>query len=140
VVVTGKLGTLSGLTKAINEAEDRFYQRFNEINKDRTMDILCRVEAPTGTRLKHKSCYPQAVDDLTRDEALRFMGVTSGNINPTSPFAIQQAIRPELKQRTLEMLKKDPELLRALLEHARLTQMYAELRAKKLATSSVVWD
>jgi hypothetical protein len=81
-----------------------------------------------------------AADEATREDALRFVGITTGTVNIQSPYEIQAAMRPELKKRTLEMLKKDPELLRALLEHARLTQMYADLRAKKFAAQHVVWD
>jgi hypothetical protein len=140
VVVTGQLETLSGLTKAIIEAESRFYERFNELNNAPGMDIRCRSEAPTGKRLKVRNCFAVAADEATREDALRFMGITTGTASIQSPYEIQAAMRPELKKRTLEMLKKDPELLRALLEHARLTKMYTELRAKKFAASRVVWD
>jgi hypothetical protein len=140
VVVNGRLDTLSGLSKAIVEAESRFYERFNELNKVSGMDIKCRSEAPTGKRLKVRNCFAVAADEATREDALRFVGITTGTVSIQSPYEIQAAMRPELKKRTLEMLKKDPELLRALLEHARLTQMYADLRAKKFAAHHVVWD
>lgn len=140
VVVTGELDTLSGLTKAIHEAEDRFYERYNTLNPDDRLDAQCRSEAPTGTRLNVRTCQPRAVDDATRSEALRLVAITDGNRKLASTYDIRTALSPAMKQRTLQMLQKDPELRRALLEHARLVKMYDELREKKFQQHFVVWD
>lgn len=140
VVVTGKLGTLSGLTRAIHEAEDRFYERYNELNKEELLDIQCRTEAPVGSNLKHRYCQPKAVDEATRAQALGLYSVREGNVSMQSTDSIRLALQPELKKRTLQMLDKDPELRRALLEHARLTQMYDEMRARKFRGRAAVWD
>ena len=140
VVVTGKLGSLSGLTRAIHEAEDRFYERYNALNKQELKDIQCRNEAPLGTNLKVKTCELKAVDDMTRTQALGLYGVTEGNTSVRSTNSIRMALQPEMRKYTLQLLDKDPELRRALLEHARLTQMYDELRARKLQRSAAVWD
>ena len=140
VVVTGKLGTLSGLTKAMHEAEDRFYERYNALNKQDLTDIQCRNEAPLGTNLKARHCELKAVDEMTRAQGLALYGVTEGNISVRSTNSIRMALQPEMRKRTLQMLDKDPELRRALLEHARLAQMYDELRARKFQGRAAVWD
>jgi hypothetical protein len=140
VVVTGRLDTLSGIKKAIIDAEDRFYERFNELSKGETFDIRCRNEAPIGTRLKRRTCVPGAHDDATRMEAMRFMGLTEGNVKLASAYEIQMAMQYEQRKRTLEMLNHDPELRRALLEHARLKQMYDAMRARKFEGRTIVWD
>jgi len=46
----------------------------------------------------------------------------------------------ELRKRTLDMLNKDPELKRALLERARLEQHYEALRKEKFRHRWIVWD
>jgi hypothetical protein len=140
VVVTGRIGTLSGLTKAIHAAEDRFYERYNELNKDYLMDIQCRNEAPIRSNVKIRTCQPKAVDESTRTHALRLMSVTEGDVSVMPASTIRAMLLPEMKRRTLQMLNKDPQLRRALLEHARLVQMYDDLRARKFDGQFVVWD
>lgn len=140
VVVTGKLGTLSAITKAIREAENRFYERYNELNKTDLLDIECRNEAPLGTNLKSRVCQPKAVDEASRAQAMQIFSTIQGDVSTRSTADIRMALQPEMKKRTLAMLEKDPELRRALLEHARLLQMYDDLRASKLQQHTMVWD
>lgn len=136
IVITGRLGSLSSARQALIEAENRFYARYNELNKDNALDSVCRVAAPTGSRLTRRSCQPRIVDDLSRNEALKYAGVTEGNVMLVRP----PDMKPEFMARTLQMLKEDPPLLRALLERARLQQYYEELRARKFAERNAVWD
>jgi hypothetical protein len=49
-------------------------------------------------------------------------------------------LREQMKKRTLEMIGKDPELKRALLERARLEQHFEELRREKFKDHFIVWD
>jgi hypothetical protein len=77
---------------------------------------------------------------MTRTQALGLYGVTEGNVSVRSTNSIRMALQPEMRKHTLQMLDRDPELRRALLEHARLTQMYEELRARKFQGRSAVWD
>ena len=53
---------------------------------------------------------------------------------------IRAAAMVEMRKRVLERLKKDPDLLRALLERAKLQQHYEALRKKKFENAWVVWD
>ena len=40
----------------MNDAEDRIYARFNELNEDDVFDVGCSIEPPTGTRLGRRMC------------------------------------------------------------------------------------
>lgn len=131
VVVKGNLTSLSGLRAAIIAAEDRFYARWNELNADDQYDIQCRVEAPTGRRMFRRSCAPRVVDDLTHAIA---MGLVRGNSDTNAQYKTSEDVRlaaaRELKRRTLVLLDQDPELRQALLERARLSELYKVMEAK----------
>ena len=101
------------------------------MNKDRLLDIECHHEAPTGSNLKHRSCFPKAVHVATRTEAMQLFRTGGGNIRIQPTANIAATLQPEMRKRTLKMLDQDAELRQALLEHARLKQMYADLLAKK---------
>ncbi len=138
IVVTGDRDSLSGARKAIIEAEDRFFARFNELNKDNAYDISCDMVKPTGTQIPMRLCNPRIVDDISHDETFELIRRGEGVI--TSRDTLRSAAAVELKRRTLELLKHDPELLRALLEHARLEQHYQALRKAKFEKRMIVWD
>lgn len=136
VVVTGKLDSLSAARQAVIAAEDRFYARYNELNTDDMMDIRCRFEAPTGSRIPRRVCQPKLVEEAARDEALRFLDTANGNAAPLT----MDSMKAELKARTLKLLAKDPELMRALLERARLEQYFNDLHARKFRNRWIAWD
>jgi hypothetical protein len=132
VVVTGNLGSLSSLRAALVAAEDRFYARWNALNVDDALDIRCLVEAPTGGRLKRRRCDPQIVDQQTHQAAMNLVFRSAdGNDKIRSTDDIRMETAMELKRRTLLLLDQDPELRRALLERARLQQMYDDLHSRK---------
>jgi hypothetical protein len=136
IIVSGGLGSLGSAWKAVIEAEDRFYARYNELNKDDAMDIECRFEQAIGTRIPKRTCQPRRVDEAGHNEAERLLGKRSGDSRQLKADAIQA----DLKARTLKLLAEDPELLRALLERTRLEQHYEQLRAEKFKDGKAVGD
>jgi hypothetical protein len=127
IIVSGELGSLGAAWKAVIEAEDRFYARYNELNKDDSMDIQCRFEQDTGTRIPRRSCQPRLADELGHNEAEWALNKRSGESRRNK----EEAMKADLKARTLKLLAEDPELLRALLERTRLEQHYEQLRTGK---------
>ena len=142
VVVSGKLTTLSGVHRAMVQAEDRFYERFNELIRktNRELTITCRNEAPLGTNLKTRNCVTAKQDDLSHDQAMLLLSGHADSVGIQSAGQLQRIILPELRERTLKLLKTDDELLRALLEHARLQQIYDDMRKDKHKEHLAVWD
>ncbi len=132
VVVTGHLNSLSGIRKALVESEDRFYARWNELNKDPAWDVQCETRAPTGTRIAVRSCDPAKVEEERHEEAMRLLGM-GGNVRFTSIDEIRSQVNPELKAMMVRMVKSDPQLLLALVEHAKLVQIYEQTRRQKFA-------
>lgn len=143
VLITARTDSLSSLRQALIDAEDRFYARLNELNEDDALDILCRTEAPTGARLKRRTCAPRLLDDASREQAMLLVagsGGTGGNLKLKSTGDLRAMAAEELKRRTLPLLDTDPALRQALLERTRLQQMYDDLRRRKLDGKIVVWD
>lgn len=131
IIVSGELGSLGAAWKAVIEADDRFYARYNELNKDDSMDIECRFEKATGTRIPKRSCQPKLADDLGHAEAEWALNKRSGEAR----LLKEKAMQADLKERTLKLLAEDPELVQALLERTRLEQHYQKLRAEKFGDS-----
>ncbi len=143
IVVTGDLDSLSGAKLAVVEAEDRFYARYNELNKDDRYDISCNLETPKDhhSRISTRVCEAQFVSDGTHDEAVRLLTAPAeSNVRLASTESMRMAGKAELRRRTLELLSKDPELLRALLERTRLQEHYVALGREKFKDGSIVWD
>jgi hypothetical protein len=140
VVVTGKLDSLPAAREAVIAAEDRFYARYNELNQDDMLDVQCRFEQPTGTRIPRRTCQTRMLDEETRAEALKFVGTAEGTVDLLSAQALNSPLQAELRKRVLAMTREDPQLLRALLERARLQQYYEDLSAKKFSNRKVIWE
>ena len=143
VVVTGNLKSLSEAKKAVIEAEERFYARYNELNKDHRFDIVCHMDVPADhpSRITTRVCEPRYISDGTNAEGVKLQSIpTEGNIRLASTESIRMAGMGEMRKRTLELIRKDPELLRALLERARLQEHFDELRKEKFKDRWISWD
>lgn len=140
VVVSGRLGSLAALRQAIVEAEDRFYARFNEVNEHDDFDVQCRTLAPTGTRIPERVCAPVIMDEVTRQAALGLFSITNGNARIDSTAEIRRRLAPEVRRQTLAALEKDAELRLALLQHAKLLEIYSEVHERKFADRRIVLE
>jgi len=141
VIVSGKLDKLSEVQKAMVEAEDRFWSRHNELNKNPYYDVTCLNEAETGTRLKTRQCEAEYLRDAKRQDALRlFIGYHEANIHLETEGSLAFAQQDELKRRVLANTLTDPELLHALIQRFLLQDRYDQLRKKKFDGHVVVWD
>lgn len=63
VVVTGR--RLQTLRKDVGVAQEDLYKAFNANNSDHELDIHCREELPTGSRIPRRVCRPAFVDTAT---------------------------------------------------------------------------
>ena len=60
---------LEKLRLQIDEAQDRFIDKYNELNKDPQYAMKCADEAHTGSRFTHHRCLPEFVNTATNAEA-----------------------------------------------------------------------
>ena len=133
IIVSGELDSLSGIRKALLDSEQRFNARYNELNKDDDYDVVCRDDIPTDSHIPRWSCQAKIVDKITAqqtDEFFRSLGAGPAS-QITPPDLVRAQAMLELRERTLALVRSDPELQRNLLERARLEQMYEKLHRKK---------
>jgi len=57
VVITGRL-TRSRLRNMIEDVEEDFFDRYNELNTDDTFDMYCYEYTPTMSHIKKRACEP----------------------------------------------------------------------------------
>jgi hypothetical protein len=137
IVVTGEALSVTGLRAAMIEAEQRFYDRYNELNDVEEFDVNCRVEAPTGSRVNRRSCTA-----VFEDNAAREAGVESFKIRqfvheyggrppyiPATPpvpgYVTIDAKRPDFQRNMREVVFASPDLAMLLRERVESEERYA---------------
>lgn len=116
------------LRKLMFEAENRYFEIFNELNDDDMYDITCEMVAPVGSHIKKRRCVPRFYQKAQQAEAERMLGNWGGaDADPATVFARQYPIMVE-KVRVLAL--QHPELLGAIKEKFELTEEY---KSKKKA-------
>jgi len=141
VIVSGKLDSLSQLRKAMDRAENRVYERYNEINKVADYDIECIVEAPLGSRQKVKKCQSRYVSDAMHEDGFDAL---FRNQNSATRLRSVSALGAErqtyLQKAMLEAARTDLQLQRAMIEHSLLQERYQKVLKEKLGKRRVIWD
>ncbi|MBK6674864.1 MAG: hypothetical protein IPG49_15925 [Proteobacteria bacterium] len=59
---------LDELRQQVIALEDKFYERYNDVNQNDDFDINCIMEAKTGTRFVKRSCRPAYQEAALRRE------------------------------------------------------------------------
>jgi hypothetical protein len=101
---------LEQLRQEVNRREDKIYEIFNKNNTDNQFDIICSVQAETGTLIRHKRCHPRFVQDA---DAADMQGFFVGYSTIPAPLIIA-AKRQEMQLKMIEMLRTHPELRTAV--------------------------
>ena len=143
VLVEGNRTTLEQLRQEMIRIEDRFYERYNELNIRHDFDVHCVVEAPIGTRFKSRYCravfVSNALQEEGREDTLYHQRIhtTPGGetvvIGGPPPPAIQaiEMRRPEFRDNLRDVVRQNPELLRLLRERYALAERYEAVRRAK---------
>jgi len=142
IIVSGRLDSLSQLRKALDRAENRVYERYNELNTKRDYDIECITEAPLGSRQKVKKCQPRYVSDAMHDDAFDALFRNQNSANRLRAVSALAADRQSyLRRAMLDAAQKDQQMQRAMIEHALLKERYEKVLKEKFAGGKrVVWD
>lgn len=113
------------LRQAIIEAEDRFYERYNELNTDDDFDVKCRVEARIGTRLTTRMCRPLYQEAAVQENAKQAVEVrqyfqATGQLGtpPVPAEIVIMARRPDFERHMRKVVLESPELGELLHERA----------------------
>jgi hypothetical protein len=134
VTVNGERVKIEAMRKQIVQLEDRFYDRYNELNTVDDFDIHCIEEAKTGTRFIKRSCravYQEAALAEEGQAAFRILqrfrgpGPAVADSGPPVPATVTIERRlPDYKKNLEEVARRDPELTRLLEERGKLIERY----------------
>ncbi|MEO6078472.1 MAG: hypothetical protein ABIQ86_01655 [Steroidobacteraceae bacterium] len=124
-VIEGK--KLSQLRKQIVEAEDRFYQLYNELNTDKDFDVNCETQAPLGTRITQRVCKPVFYAEAEAEYA---QAMLRGDYAPPPELVALQR-QAAYRAKALALINKNPELLRLLRRRDELERGYLKTRKER---------
>ena len=136
VVVQGTRSELDHLIQEMVLIEDKFYERYNELNPNHDFDTHCHMEARIGTNTKRRYCRAvyqeraQQKEGQEYAEALKNMNQGQPWVPPTTPTIMIEARRKDYQNNIRNVVKKNPELVEMLKERYELGQRYAASQRK----------
>lgn len=139
VVVTAQRVQLQEMRKELIRLEDRFYERYNDLNTKAAFDIHCVSVARTGTRFIKRTCRAQYEDDAVQAEgqgalaALQTMrSAGNGQVAspPEPPMMAILARQDEFRAHMQSVVRHDRQLQELLRERAELLKRYEAMRRK----------
>jgi hypothetical protein len=138
MVVKGTRSELDQLRNEMVLVEDRFYERYNELNPNHDFDTHCHMEARVGTNTKRRYCRAvyqeraQQKEGQEYAEALKNMNQEPPQpwVPPTTPTIMIEARRKDYQNNIRNVVKKNPELVEMLKERYELGQRYAASQRK----------
>lgn len=143
VIINGQKAKLSQLKAEMYKAEDVFFEAFNRVNTDPQYKTHCDSEVRVDSHIQTHVCRPQFVDDATEEDMLshlqsRFM---AGPYHPGRPanMVISQKMT-DYHKHIRELVRKNPDLRKALGQYYALTQHYNAIFKEKMKDKWFVWD
>ena len=119
------------LQHQVYQAEERFFELFNELNDDDLYDIHCRMHAPIGTKIKKRACVPNFYEQLTADKAQSFLNRAIHGLEENKRVEVQGAVTASaaiphhytiLKKKMKDLVKTNPELYNRITKLHNLTE------------------
>jgi len=134
VTVNGERVKIEAMRKQIVQLEDKFYDRYNELNTVDDFDVHCIEEARTGTRFIKRSCRAvyqerafveegQAAFKVLQRAREKGPAVADGGPPVPATLIVQRRL-PEYKKNLEEVTRRNPELARLLEERGELIEKY----------------
>ena len=123
VIVPGR--TVEQLRVEIERVENAVYDRFNTLNDNDELDIHCFEQAPTGSNIPVRKCWPNfalEAEKRSASKSLSRMQGTGGGGNSQSEFATNAAKSKELIAEIQRVARQDEQLARDLTRLASLKE------------------
>jgi len=116
IVVRGKTG--AALRLEIERAENAVFERFNEINSRDDLDIRCKSEVRTGTRIPQRVCAPIFLRDAQAAAAQSVVASLQGSAFDGGSEAFHAAWAShrylQLEDEMRRLVREDEQLLAAM--------------------------
>lgn len=128
VTVIGMRDIIS-LRNKLFRAEDQFFELYNEINDEDIYDVVCRMRAPTGTRIARRECLPNFYRMATSEEGQAWVDSFTGHFGVQKPanFVIAHHY-PIMEEKMKLLIKENPNLFERSMEVYQLTEQLEENR------------
>lgn len=104
------------------QAEDNFFDAFNALVDDWRYEIVCDNEAPTGTRIKLRTCRSRHQMELQSEEGKSYF--LRGHNDPAALAAFNMYDK-NMRDRIAELADENPRLLEALIEYRDKYKLYS---------------
>ncbi|MEO8306694.1 MAG: hypothetical protein ABI616_01470 [Pseudomonadota bacterium] len=136
VVVEGSRHQLDLIRHEMVLIEDKFNERYNQLNPNHDFDTHCHIESRIGTNTKRRYCravYQERAQEREGQdyaEALKNMNAGQPWIPPTPPAVMIEARRKDYQQNIRDVVKKNPELVEMLRQRYELGKRYDATRRK----------
>ena len=134
---------LAELRAELERKRDEVFGRFNESNQGRAVDVTCKDEQPTGSRMRQTVCRSAAENAADAGAAQDFLGAllrgagsslggAGANIGTGSAQAEATAGEAQslggFEQEWVRLLREDPTFYRAVVEYVELEKRYNRAR------------
>jgi hypothetical protein len=124
------------MRKEIVATEERFFRRYNELNKNDDFDIHCAMEAPTGTRLKSRICREQYIEDAEAEQA---QAMLRGEYAPP-PEMVRLERFDDYKKNVLQVVNSDQELRKLIRQRDAIEKKYLAERKKRMKGKWILFE
>lgn len=145
VVVAGSLDELNRLRDTLMELEDRFYERFNQLNNLDDFDTHCHLEARIGTLIKRRYCRAVFQDEAYAREGqeyAQYRFASESNPYPVAPgsppvpaYVAMQARMEDYRDNMRKVVRSNPELLDLLRKRHDVEKQYETARRSAFGLS-----
>jgi len=121
IIVIGQRSIMN-LRMQVDQAVDRMYAIYNEVNKDDDYDIICKREAPTGSLIKRKVCTPVFYSKEESRATQLAMDMDSRNGFMFFDYSVIPLKNKKLKENMKRLILENPSLFNAVVEQVKLSE------------------
>ena len=110
------------LRRELRDAEETFFDAFNEVNSHKQYDVICKTTTALGSRKRERKCQARFLWDYEEEMAENYARRSAGSPGP-APAASSDV------QTKLDTLRA--EMSSAMAEHADVAEAFAALNQAK---------
>lgn len=123
------------IRRAIVETEDRFYARYNQLNRDDDFDVHCARSAPLGTRIASRRCEVAFYENAQQQAVIYQLG---GPYAP-DPELVRLERLPDYRRNALQVINSDPQLRKLARRREDLEKLYFRRQKEIFADRWIDW-
>lgn len=110
------------LRRELRDAEETFFDAFNEVNSDKQYDVICKTATALGSRKRERKCQARFLWDYEEEMAANYARRSGGTPGPGA--AASSNLQPKLDALRAEMST-------AMNEHTEVAEAFAALNKAK---------